>query len=254
MNRVIRLARVLPLVGLSVVLLVLFGVNASAAHRRRHHRHKSATPSATPTIALRPLVLIVGGTGTAETTTGESPAVLESAEIYDCASRRFLPISSMTAHRDHHAATALANGKVLIVGGIDTVFEPSITFMGAAPPWLLPSTELFDPSTGVFNAGPNMAAPRDEPSATLLGNGRVLVVGGGTNSAELYDPSSLKFTATGDMAASRYGQTATLLRDGHVLIVGGGPQTAELYIPRTGKFRPSGKLSSNRIFQRDFAT
>jgi hypothetical protein len=93
----------------------------------------------------------------------------------------------MTAARDHHAATLLANGKVLIAGGIDTAFAPSIPFAGAAVPWILASTEEFDPSVGAFVVGPRMTESRDEPTGTLLRDGRVLIVGGGLDSAALYD-------------------------------------------------------------------
>jgi hypothetical protein len=249
MGRFRRSTHALVLMGLVLAMLLGLGANPAAARRRLHHRRRpTATPSATPTVALRPLVLITGGTGMVDAPTGQSPAVLDAAEVYDCVAGVFLPINSMTTARDHQAATVLPNGKVLIAGGINTAFAPSIPFAGAAVPWILASTEMFNSSDGAFDAGPKMTLPRDEPTATLLGNGRVLILGGGSTSAELYDLAANKFVTTGALAQSRYGQSATLLADGQVLIIGGGAKQTELYDPRTGRFRLSAKLHSDRIY------
>src|SRR6202011_4552164 len=158
--------------------------SAKAAHRHRHARHvrkatPSPTPSPKPTPALRPVVLIAGGTGTINAPTGESPAVLDTAQIYDPVAGRFVLINPMTAHRDRHAAAILPGGKALIVGGVDTVLGPLISFPGPTMPWILRSTETLDPHSGRFSAGASMKTPRDEPTATLLRNGKILVVGGG---------------------------------------------------------------------------
>jgi hypothetical protein len=85
-----------------------------------------------------------------------------------------------------------------------------------------------------------MATGRDDHTATLLSDGRVLVAGGGDGSeavasAELYDPKTATFSPTGSMATGRDDHTATLLSDGRVLIAGGGgglpDASAELYQP-----------------------
>ena len=48
------------------------------------------TPTPKPTPAFKPVVLIAGGTGTVNAPTGESPAVLDAAQIYDPAARKFV--------------------------------------------------------------------------------------------------------------------------------------------------------------------
>jgi hypothetical protein len=82
--------------------------------------------------------------------------------------------------------------------------------------------------SGTWTVTVNMSAAHTAHTATLLPDGKVLVVGGG---AELYDPSTGSWTATANMNAAHTGHTATLLPDGKVLVVGGG---AELYDPGSG--------------------
>jgi hypothetical protein len=107
-----------------------------------------------------------------------------------------------------------------------------------------------------FTVTGSMLAARSGHSATLLGNGMVLVAGGADglgvlDSAELYDPTKGMFTTTGTLIYSRQGHTATMLADGKVLIAGGednvGPiGSAELYDPVTGKFSLIGNMSNAR--------
>jgi hypothetical protein len=102
----------------------------------------------------------------------------------------------------------------------------------------------------------SLNTPRSGHSATLLANGKVLIVGGGDASAELFDPATGNFTPTGSMTTTRYGATATLLANGKVLITGGfGPGTsslprlnsAELYDPLTGVFSATGSMTNARV-------
>jgi len=68
--------------------------------------------------------------------------------------------------------TVLPDGRVLILGGNAAYSTATSPFKG------LKTTYLFDPSTASFTKAPDMAAGRWYPSATELGGGDVLTVGG----------------------------------------------------------------------------
>lgn len=90
---------------------------------------------------------------------------------------------------------------------------------------------------------------RDGATATLLDDGRVLVVGGygdGGRSAEVWDPMTEAFSATGDTRQARHNHTATLLPDGRVFVSGGTevPQPDEIWDPATGEFGSAGDVGA----------
>ena len=80
--------------------------------------------------------------------------------------------------------------------------------------------------TGTFSPAGTLAKARGGHTATLLPDGRVLVVGGWDGeqyhaSSEVWDPATEMFGPAGSLAQVRRKHTATLLPDGRVLIVGG---------------------------------
>jgi hypothetical protein len=94
-----------------------------------------------------------------------------------------------------------------------------------------------------------MTTARAHASATLLGNGRVLVAGGGnpsaTLSAERYDPAARKWTPTGRMT-DYVGPAAVLLQDGRVLVAGGG-YAGDVYSPATGTWIATGPRVNSQV-------
>ena len=73
----------------------------------------------------------------------------------------------------------------------------------------------------------SMAGARSGHTAAPLGDGRVLVAGGGTAGAEIFDPVAGKWSTAGSMSVARTHATALLLPTGKVLVLGGeaGTQT-----------------------------
>lgn len=81
-------------------------------------------------------------------------------------------------------------------------------------------------AAGTWSPTSGMSVARDRPTATVLTNNKVLVVGGYSgsaflSSAELYDPTNNNWTPTGSMSTARTSHTATLLSNGKVLATGG---------------------------------
>jgi hypothetical protein len=158
------------------------------------------------------------------------------------------PPLSLTVPRAAHTATLLANGQVLLAGGC-SADSCELDARGA-------TTELFDPATRSFRAGPRLSVPRVGHAAARLRDGRVLVAGGWTQSgltatAELYDPQTDRVVPAARLRSPRGGITATVLRDGRVLLVGGrvgsrSTRAAELFDPRSGRFAATGSMSAAR--------
>ena len=156
------------------------------------------------------------------------------------------PIAPMDVARASHSASALADGTVLVAGGMGDEGQP---VAGAV---------RFDPTTDRFMSTGAMRVRRFSHTATVLADGRVLLTGGydGSNrylaSAEIYEPRTGRFSATGSMATPRADHVAVLLENGRVLVMGGVTTgwdflaSAELYDPATGRFAPTGSMTVPR--------
>lgn len=164
-------------------------------------------------------VLVVGGV--------VGNAVSATAEIFDPATNTWSGTASMSAIRTDHTLTLLSDGRVLVAGGV-------YKWGGTVA---IDAVEIFDPATGTFSAAAPMNHARARHTATILADGRVLVVSGiqgpdVLRSAEVFDLGAGTWTDIADVDEPREAFTATLLSDGNVLIVGGysqGTASSELY-------------------------
>ncbi len=143
--------------------------------------------------------------------------------------------------RTDHAAVLLVDGRVLLAGG-----------GGAAG--VLDTTELFDPATETFAAGPRLVAARRNPAAAVLGDGRVLVVGGvdagqlPLTSAELLDPAAGTSASVGPAGGALVMPVATMLPDGRALVVHGSPQWgAATFDPEALAFAAAGTYPTGAV-------
>jgi hypothetical protein len=171
---------------------------------------------ATATLLPTGKVLIAGGF----TATGGS---LASTELYDSASNSFATsgTANMNQARQGTTATLLANGRVLIAGGLGSLAANS--------------TDLYDSATNSFAATtPLLTDKRFAPGATLLPNGRVLIAGGADLadmplfSTDLYNPTTNTITAGPLMNQQRTGPLLPVLPNGKVLVAVGNLEAANL--------------------------
>ena len=178
---------------------------------------------------------------------------LATAELYNPTTGTFVTTGGLNVARAGPSTTLLANGKVLVAGGV--------YYTGTSPNLVvhyLASAELYDPTTGTFALTGSLHTARSSQTATVLGNGNVLLAGGqndGANggylaSAELYNPTTGKFTVTGSLNTPRILHRAHLLASGQVLIVAGNHfgsiASAELYDPTRGTFSNTASLNTPR--------
>ena len=188
----------------------------------------------TATLLTNGKLLVVGGVKSAGAGTA-------AADLFDPVALTWTSVAPMNAMRSSHAATLLADGRVLVTGGSTVSSTAAKGYVNNA------SAEIYDPVANTWTATPTMSVARSHHTATLLPDGKVLVVGGENvlylvePTAEIYDPVANTWSAPRAQPISPRSQhTATLLPSGLVLIAGGFDivnglltplTTAELYDP-----------------------
>ena len=197
------------------------------------------------------LVVVAGGWVSSRTYT-------DSVELFDPATGTFLEAQPLPAAVDGLASIALADGTVLVTGGqrapgvasaLSVIIHPDgsviptpgsllearfkhtmvalddgrVLVLGGTSDdrALLASTEIFDPVTGTYAAGPSMRAGRYKlaGAAAVLDDGRV-VVGGGGPGVEIIDAEA--GVATGLELLSGVSSFGTVtVADGLLYFIGG---------------------------------
>jgi hypothetical protein len=189
-------------------------------------------------------VLISGG--------HDDAAPQSRAFLYDPSSGSFTATGTLHTARDSHSAILLADGRVLIVGGEGGASRSSAVGLSSA--------ETYDPATGIFTVVGSLPGSSPGVVATLLGDGRVLVVNRGMAgsspgpaSAFIFDPKTGQFSSTASMLMG-WADAVVTLRDGRVLVTGEAVNepvgtlpvtspTAEIYDATTGRFSMTGQPS-----------
>ena len=198
-------------------------------------------------------VLVVGGEAH---WSEEGSDVRTRVEVWDPATGAWRATESLNKPRTGFAAVPLADGRVMVTGGLNET-EQSYS-----------STYVYDPRPGyeTWSKVGLLGTARTAPAAALLPDGRVLVAGGyyhtgpmeggasapdaivasyhraaprtgaprraplddidvppfgyALATAELFDPATGSWSATGAMNFARVGAEAVTLADGRVLVVG----------------------------------
>ncbi|HEU4636558.1 MAG TPA: kelch repeat-containing protein [Edaphobacter sp.] len=149
-----------------------------------------------------------------------------NTEFFDPSSMQFTPGPEMKTGRWLHTMTRLNDGRVLVVGG------RSNNCTGRCDVFSLSTAELYDPVTNTFRSTGSLHISRYNHTATLLDDGRVLILGGestedlgtGTDQVadiEIYDPVTESFSRAGMLHSGRGSHTATVLNDRRILLAGG---------------------------------
>ncbi len=164
--------------------------------------------SHTATLLADGRVLVIGGHNGRR----QNMEVYASVEAFNPETRRFEPAGSLGTPRHKHDAIRMADGRVLVIAGADRTDRN----------WFS-TTEIYDPRSQTFVAGPVMANRRYKIAGTsvLLPNGDVLVTSG-ARQAELLPAGASAFReVSGSYPAAYRFAAAVLLRGGDVIIAGG---------------------------------
>jgi hypothetical protein len=181
---------------------------------------------------------------------------LGSSEIYDPTSNSWDNAKPLTQPRLLHTATLLPEtnadaSKVLVAGGQSGGFDDNSTVA------IEKSCEIYDSKTNTWDLRPDrkgLLIPSSQHTATLMRNGKVLLVGGSVDpyASQIYDPKKDSWTLTYDFLwFPRTWHTATLLDDenGTVVVAGGVPILYERYEPPSASAlmqrRVSGRIKAS---------
>jgi hypothetical protein len=209
-------------------------------------------------------------------------------ELFDITSQKWSMAVPMNKRRAHHSIIKLTDGSIIAIGGfsertceilnkdytqwtftdtLNTRMHWSQTVVLMKDGNLLSIGGYLDTSNDTIGAlreceiydylmhNWELTAPlnigRFEHTATVLNDGRVLVVGGRTkyngyillNTCEIFDPITKKWAYSAPMHHPRAGHSATLLSSGKVLVIGGQQNKSELYDPLTNSWERVGEIS-----------
>ncbi|TAJ18302.1 MAG: hypothetical protein EPO68_08015 [Planctomycetota bacterium] len=169
-------------------------------------------------------VMLIGGGDAAGT-------IVATCDIWDPATGLSTPAASMSTPRGQHTATLLPDGRVYVAGGLSLLNTADIvaTLNSAKA-----STEIYNPATNTWSAGPNMPKPRVGHTATLMGNGQVLIVGGieltnliiilvpdFSSDCRRYNPATNTLSSAAAIPGARGLHAAARLSNGNVAVAGG---------------------------------
>ncbi|MCX6174926.1 MAG: T9SS type A sorting domain-containing protein [Ignavibacteriales bacterium] len=139
-----------------------------------------------------------------------SQRAIKECEIYNYSGKFWEITSELNIGRFGHTATVLKDERVIVIGG-NTINNGVI---------LLNSCEIFNPITKSWTTVAPMHYSRAGHSATLLSNGKVLVVGGKQAISELYNPSTDTWEEVGPvMLASGHNNAVILSNEKFLLLV-----------------------------------
>ena len=188
-------------------------------------------------------VLVVGGL---------DPNVnpIATCEIYDPATETWSLTGDLNVARSNACLIKLSSGHILAISGSTHTPDGGPTNV----------VEEFDPTLGTWAIVGHLQMQRMIPTANMLNNGKILIVGGYNGSTtlatcELYDPATNTSRMTGSTSKNRYEHQSTMLSGGRVLINGGRDGGAgsnyfngtEIYDPATETWTVVSSMAQSRM-------
>jgi N-acetylneuraminic acid mutarotase len=224
----------------------------------------TARTTTAATVLLDGRVLVAGGLYM-DRASAEPARVLDSSELWDPGSGAWSRVGRLAQARAGASAVTLADGRVLIVGGVASL---------ESAPNERASAETYDPDSGEWSHAGTLSTARSGFVLAALSDGGALVAGGfgglGTTSharlstVERFDPVSNSWSAADDLLTPAAGASGIRLADGRVLLAGGSarePQPidadagtyvsgltvdASVYDPETGTWTATTPMPSPR--------
>ena len=253
-----------PTVATPPALLLVLGAGAFAIGWRRSSRgRRRSRGRGSPRLAFGLLIALVGlqaGAPESPANAAAMPAApTEPSRIAaPTADRRTadatttpmaagdVTCTALTMHeqRDTAIQVALADGGALVLGGYDPVkFWDDNAH-------LVPTWEVFEPSLDAFVKGGRIPGEAWPYIATLLADGRVLLLS--AQAPMLFDPATKSFSTAGHpVRLARY-EFAVRLQDGRVLVAGQSDRDSwaplvEIFNPRTRTWSVTGSMHTVRF-------
>jgi Secretion system C-terminal sorting domain/Kelch motif/Galactose oxidase, central domain len=160
--------------------------------------------------------------------------------------------------RHWHQAAVLADGRILIIGGItgSSAFLDGMSMDGLSTA----SCEIFNPITGEVTQAASMNSPRSEFPVVTAPNGDIYVLGGlsgesqrgtCTDLIERYDANNDRWEIVGRMTSSRRRHAAVQLDNHRILICGGAREDritygdSEVFDLQTGQTTATDRMPAN---------
>jgi N-acetylneuraminic acid mutarotase len=177
----------------------------------------------------------------------------------------------MLQGRSGHIATKLANGKVLVTGGLPS-FTGGTTNLPAVLNGAMNTAEVYDPVTDSWTAVAGTMSDKrmGHTQIAFAGGTKVLVCGGingGTTffgqgvptwsaNADVYDMASNTFSSAGTFTTGRAGHSLTELPNGDILMAGGvvsglfliptATTNCQSWSPSTGGWSSAAAITNSR--------
>ena len=166
--------------------------------------------------------------------------ILLTYNLYSGVSFTYSNGESLKHQRHLHQSQKLKDGRIIVFGGFNGYF-------GA--PKYYSSTEIYYPEFDRWFEGPNMNTYRYNHSSSVLGDGRVITVGGSfNNSSEIFDPQTNEWKYINAPIGIASNTKLITLHDGRALIAGNGEEgrtKCNLFTPMDEKWIEGPSLNQN---------